>query len=126
MCRTLNSDIVTQSNKLSEQLSTHDTSIKSLLNNRGCIKSVQVVSVAFKQGESAAKVLNISAVNINKTILLTDVRGNTESFYAIARLASDTTINVSVNGYLYNSSYANSGYELCIDGTVQVQVVEFY
>ena len=115
---------MTQSNALSNQLSTHDAGIKSLLNNRGCVKSVQVVNVVFNFIENVTtKVLNISAVNINKTVLLTDIHaGVADEFYAIARLASDTTINVSANGFRYQSS----GYAKYVDGTVQVQVVEFY
>ena len=52
LCRTLNSDIVTQSNALSNQLSTHDTDIKSLLNNRGCVKSVQRIIKTVNTAEN--------------------------------------------------------------------------
>ena len=86
------------------------------------------MNVVFNDIENATtKVLNISAVNINKTVLLTDVHGrDSASFYAIARLASDTTINVSANGYHYNSNYTSPSYDVAILGTVNIQVVEFY
>ena len=63
---------------------------------------------------------------MKKTILLTDIKGDTELFHAIATLTSNTTINVSAIGYHYNSNYTSPCYEVDILGTVNIQVVEFY
>ena len=126
LCRTLNSDIVAQSNNLSNQLSTHDTSIKSLLNNRGCVKSVQVVNsgnITSYKGDNLS--FNISAVNMKKTILLTDSISNTDlsSFEVIATLTSNTSISVSIGGTTYDSSHSSAG---DLTGIVNIQVIEFY
>ena len=127
MCRTLNSDIVTQSNALSNQLSTHDAGIKSLLNNRGCVKSVQVVNsgnITAYNGNGEFS-FNISAVNMEKTILLTDSISNTDlgSFEVIATLTSNTSISVSIVGTSYDSSSHIGG---SFTGIVNIQVIEFY
>ena len=124
MCRTLNSDIVAQGNNLSNQLSTHDTDIKSLLNNRGCVKSVQVVNSGNITSYNGKLSFNISAVNMKKTILLTDSISNTDlgSFEVIATLTSNTSISVSIGGTTYDTSHSVSSFT----GIVNIQVIEFY
>ena len=124
MWRTLNSDIATQTNNLSNQLSTHDTDIKSLLNNRGCVKSVQVVNSGNTTAYNGRLSFNISPVNMKKTILLTDSISNTDlgSFEVIATLTSNTTISVSIGGSRYDSSHSGGSFT----GIVNIQVIEFY
>ena len=74
MWRTLNSDIVTQSNALSNQLSTHDADIKSLLNTFKFVKSIQHGTdegIDISVGKTYS--INISDVDPNKSIVLFDV-----------------------------------------------------
>ena len=128
MCRTLNSDIVTQSNALSNQLSTHDTSIKSLLNNRGCVKSVQrIVKTDVNIVETETYTIPIQPINLSKSILLvrncifqpiqhaSDQVDNT--IFLISTLQA-SSIKLTSNG---SNEYGT------IDTTIyEAQVVEFY
>ena len=67
---------------------------------------------------------NISAVNMEKTILLTDSISNTDlgSFEVIATLTSNTSISVSIGGTRYDSSHGAGSFT----GIVNIQVIEFY
>ena len=126
--RTLNSDIVTQSNALSNQLSTHDTSIKSLLNNRGCVKSVQrIVENDVRFTETGSHIIQIQPINLSKSILL--VRNCT--FQSIPYATNQTD-----NGLFIISTLQASSIKLTSNGTneysyidtkiYEAQVVEFY
>ena len=61
---------MTQSNNLSNQLSTHDAGIKSLLNNRGCVKSVQRIVKERFTIDTYSLSIPISPINLSKSILL--------------------------------------------------------
>ena len=128
MWRTLNSDIVTQSNKLSNQLSTHDVDIKSLLNNRGCVKSVQrIVKTDVRFAETGSYTIQIQPINLSKSILL--VRN---CIFQPIQHASDQADNTI---FLISTLQASS-IKLTTSGTneygtidtkvYEAQVVEFY
>ena len=61
---------MTHCNNLSAQLSTHDVDIKSLLNNRGCVKSVQRIVKERFTIDTYSLTIPISAINLSKSILL--------------------------------------------------------
>ena len=107
---------MSQSNALSNQLSNHDTSIKSLLNDRGCIKSVQVVDTGLIY-EGRATGFEISAVNMKKTILLTEAGAGCS---AVAQLISSTVIHVTLSVFHYEHQTGTQ------QGSAIIQVVEFY
>ena len=67
-------------------------------------------------------IFKISAVNMEKTILLTDTISSTNfcSFEAIATLTSSTTIRVEIGNAAYSSHTGSSS------GIVNIQVIEFY
>ena len=94
------------------------------MNNRGCVKSVQVVNSGNITPYNGKLSFNISAVNMKKTILLTDSISNTDlgSFEVIATLTSNTSISVSIGGTSYDSSHACGSFT----GIVNIQVIEFY
>ena len=128
MWRTLNSDIVTQSNNLSAQLSTHDAGIKSLLNNRGCVKNVQrIYKTGIRVISDGSYIIQIQPINLSKSILL--VRN---CIYDLNPYASGNSGN---SGYLISTLQDSS---IRLTTTVSVhddlisidiydaQVVEFY
>ena len=127
MCRTLNSDIVTQSNALSNQLSNHDTSIKSLLNNRGCVKSVQrIVKTDVHFMQTGSYIIQIQPINLSKSILL--VRN---CIFQPEPYANDRDNGVFVISTLQDSSIilrtTVSVHDVLISiGIYEAQVVEFY
>ena len=127
MCQTLNSDIVTQTNALSNQLSTHDTSIKSLLNSRGCVKSVQrILKTDIRFIETESYTIQIQPINLSKSILL--VRN---CIFQPEPYANDRDNGVFVISTLQDSSIkltSNGSNEYgTIDTTIyEAQVVEFY
>ena len=117
MCRTLNSDIVTQSNALSNQLSTHDTDIKSLLNNRGCVKSIhRGTKDRFTLGPNDTTRIDITNVNLDKSILLLDYK-----------IGGDGCIifNLLSNAIVIKNPNTNQTSTAWISG-LSYQVVEFY
>ena len=89
---------------------------------RGCVKSVQVVNSGNINGFDTYS-FNISAVNMKKTILLTDSISTTNfrSFEVIATLTSNTSISVQISRTAYSSTYGDSS-----AGIVNIQVIEFY
>lgn len=123
MCRTLNSDIVTQSNALSNQLSTHDISIKSLLtNNVQRIYRTDIVVIS-----DGYYTIQIQPINLSKSILLVrnciyylnnveDSRGSDHG-YIISNL-QDSSIIVTTSISVHDVPVAIDIYE--------AQVVEFY
>ena len=117
MCRTLNSDIVTQSNKLSNQLSTHDIDVKSLLNNLGCVKSVQRgTKELFVLGPKSTTRIDITNVNLDKSILLLDYK-----------LSGDGSIifNLLSNAIVIKNTDSVDSRNTNIHG-LTYQVIEFY
>ena len=115
MWRTLNSDIVTQSNALSNQLSTHDTDIKSLLNTFKFVKSIQHGTdegIDISVGRTYS--INISDVDPNKSIVLFDVY-NEECRYMNYQLLKNSIL----------ISNRDTKYILHINA-LTYQVIEFY
>ena len=114
LCRTLNSDIVTQSNALSNQLSTHDTDIKSLLNTFKFVKSIQRGTdrnIELRGGKTYS--INISDVDPNKSIVLFDV--SWDSNYFIYQLLRNSILISNINTQYVERIYA-----------LTYQVIEFY
>ena len=67
-------------------------------------------------------VFNISTVNMEKTILLTDgITGPRTDCQVIARLTSSTSIIANLCSSFYSNTTGGQ-----ITGTVVIQVVEFY
>ena len=109
---------MTQSNALSNQLSTHDTDIKSLLNNRGCVKSVQrgYRSVAGDEILSNKSIsINISPINPNKSLLLIDVPSMGDGY----------GMHIFFN-LLQSSIVVGSETDVRFNFVFSYQVVEFY
>ena len=134
MCRTLNSDIVTHCNNLSAQLSTHDVDIKSLLNNKGCVKSVQrIVKTRFKLESGAidddyecSLSIPISPINLSKSILLVNncvFRPHLSSVYSSNYDYGVVKCTLQSSSVLLESIYdiSNTAIEL-----FEAQVIEFY
>ena len=114
MCRTLNSDIVTQSNALSNQLSNHDTSIKSLLNTFKFVKSIQRGTdrdIEVDGGKTYS--INISDVDPNKSIVLFDVSWDSKHF--IYQLLRNSILISNIDTQYISRIYA-----------LTYQVIEFY
>ena len=115
MCRTLNSDIVTQSNALSNQLSNHDTSIKSLLNTFKFVKSIQHGTdrnIELRGGKTYS--INISDVDPNKSIVLFDIYGDNGK-YINYQLLKNSILLSNVDSQYTQTIYA-----------LTYQVIEFY
>ena len=96
--------------------------MKNVINTKGCVKSVQVVNSGNIKGFDTFS-FNISAVNMKKTILLTDsiYTTNFRSFEVIATLTSNTSISVQIGRTAYSASTGDSS-----AGIVNIQVIEFY
>ena len=113
---------MTQSNALSNQLSSHDTSIKSLLNNRGCVKSVQrIVKERFTMDTSLT--IPISAIDLSKSILLVN-----NCIFRPYPYAYDTDFGI-IKCTLQSSSILLEVTNNSLRGTIDIfeaQVVEFY
>ena len=118
---------MTQSNALSNQLSTHDAGIKSLLNNRGCVKSVQrIVKTDVYFAQTGSYTIQIQPINLSKSILL--VRN---CIFQPEPYANDRD-----NGVFVISTLQASSIKLTTSGTdeysrvdtkvYEAQVVEFY
>ena len=128
MWRTLNSDIVTHCNNLSAQLSTHDAGIKSLLNNRGCVKNVQrIYRTDIGVISDGSYIIQIQPINLSKSILL--VRN------CIYDLNSYASGNGGYQGYIISTLQDSSirltttvsVHDVLIQiGIYEAQVVEFY
>ena len=120
MCRTLNSDIVTQSNALSNQLSNHDTDIKSLLNNKGCVKSVQrgyVKEIHMKKNEKSTFEIPISDINPDKSIILINYH---DDYHIDVILSPSLTKNKLLIPYDNPSTVDEK------TGKFDYQIIEFY
>ena len=115
MWRTVNSDIVTQSNALSNQLSTHDASIKSLLNTFKFVKSIQRGTIDRDIEINGGKTysINISDVDPNKSIVLFDV--SWDSKYFIYQLLRNSILISNLDTKYIERIYA-----------LTYQVIEFY
>ena len=111
-------------NGVKNDITNQGTTLKNVINTKGCVKSVQVVNSGNINGFDTYS-FNISAVNMKKTILLTDSISNTDlsSFEVIATLTSNTSISVSIGGTSYDSSHGSGG---SFTGIVNIQVIEFY
>ena len=96
--------------------------LKNAINTSGCVKSVQVITLDYVN-DYRSRSVNISAVNMNKTILLIDTCSTTKgmSFESAARLTSNTSIVITTHGSSYDHTMSGP-----ITGTVIIQVVEFY
>ena len=113
--RTLNSDIVTQSNNLSNQLSTHDASIKSLLNTFKFVKSIQRGTdrnIELVGGKTYS--INISDVDPNKSIVLFGAYGDNGKYINYQLLKNSILVSNT------DRQYTQTIYALTY------QVVEFY
>ena len=109
-------------NGVKNDITEQGTTLKNVINTKGCVKSVQVVNSGNINGFDTYS-FNISAVNMKKTILLTDSISSTNfrSFEVIATLTSNTSISVQIGRTAYSSSYSDSS-----AGIVNIQVIEFY
>ena len=149
MCRTLNSDIVTQSNALSNQLSTHDIDIKSTItssqdtitnaiNAKGCIKKVQrgcgqyaipvsPTSSSDKYTKSGSMKIPIATCNPDKSVLLM-ICDNNEAYNHVGIGTDYVKWELSNDGIIlygchrFSESYMDS----YLRTSVIWQVVEFY
>ena len=110
-------------NGVKNDITEQGTTLKNVINTKGCVKSVQVVNSGNLNGIDTYS-FNISAVNMKKTILLTDTISNKHfrSFEVIATLTSNTSISVQIGSIAYSSSYSDSS----VSGIVNIQVIEFY
>ena len=116
-------DIITNAiNGVKNDITQQETSLKNIINAKGCVKSVQVVNSGNINGLDTYS-FNISAVNMKKTILLTDSISTTNlrSFEVIATLTSNTSISVEIGNSRYSTESGNSS-----SGIVNIQVIEFY
>ena len=95
--------------------------MKNVIDTRGCVKNVQVIDFDIK--ESGPTTVYISAVNVNKTILLIDTCSTEHgmSFGSTAKLTSNTSITIRSYGSAYDRDYSGP-----IHGIGIIQVVEFY
>ena len=109
-------------NGVKNDITEQGTTLKNVINTKGCVKSVQVVNSGNMTGFDT-RTFKISAVNMKKTILLTDTISSTHyrSFEAIATLTSNTSISVQIGRAAYASSSGDSS-----AGIVNIQVIEFY
>ena len=109
-------------NGVKNDITEQGTTLKNVINTKGCVKSVQVVNSGNINGFDTYS-FNISAVNMKKTILLTDSISTTNfrSFEVIATLTSNTSISVQIGRAAYASSSGDSS-----AGIVNIQVIEFY
>ena len=109
-------------NGVKNDITEQGTTLKNVINTKGCVKSVQVVNSGNMNGFDTYT-FNISAVNMKKTILLTDSISTTNfrSFEVIATLTSNTSISVQIGRAAYSSTSGGSS-----AGIVNIQVIEFY
>ena len=109
-------------NGVKNDITEQGTTLKNVINTKGCVKSVQVVNSGNINGFDTYS-FNISAVNMEKTILLTDSISTTHfrSFEVIARLTSNTSISVQIGRAAYANTTGDSS-----AGIVNIQVIEFY
>ena len=109
-------------NGVKNDITEQGTTLKNVINTKGCVKSVQVVNSGNINGFDTYS-FNISAVNMKKTILLTDSISTTNfrSFEVIATLTSNTSISVQIGNSRYSTESDNSS-----SGIVSIQVIEFY
>lgn len=119
---TINSNVSSVKNtvsSMSSTLSTVNTNVKNLMNSgNGVVKSVQ------RGTTNRIGTVTISAININKSILLINGDGITSSSYYSGGVAHSTS------GYVY--AYIESSTKLNISGYVKDsfylswQIIEFY
>ena len=109
-------------NGVNNNVTQQGNTLKNAINTSGCVKSVQVITLDVVASHKSRSV-NISAVNMNKTILLIDTCSTTTgmSFEATAKLTSNTSIDITADGSCYDHTTTGP-----ISGTVIIQVVEFY
>ena len=109
-------------NGVNNNVTQQGNTLKNVINTSGCVKNVQVITLDHVDSHSPRSV-NISAVNMNKTILLIDACSTTTgiSFESTAKLTSNTSIAITSCGSSYDRTISGP-----ISGTVIIQVVEFY
>lgn len=109
-------------NGVNNNVTQQGNTLKNAINTSGCLKSVQVINLVDVHVYETS--VNISAVNMNKTILLIDTCSTTKgmNFESTARLTSNTSIVITSHG----SSYCEHTLSGPFSGTVNIQVVEFY
>ena len=109
-------------NGVNNNVTQQGNTIKNAINTSGCVKSVQVINLDVVDSHKSRSV-NISAVNMNKTILLIDACSTTSamSFESTAKLTSNTSIAITSCGSSYDHTISGP-----ISGSVIIQVVEFY
>ena len=122
---TTSRDIITNAiNGVKNDITQQETSLKNIINAKGCVKSVQRISATvYSDGQSCTK--TIEPVDVSKTILLFNVGGHPFDGYipcGFGHLESSTSVRFGASHI--GPADLSGGYNAY--ASVEAWVIEFY